>query len=316
MDILGEAVVLEVVYGLWTFQGDLVKPIRLAPLLVLLSGLAWAQNSAPASLSLGQFSAVYNAFSLAIAAMGASAVFFFISRSSVAPKYRIALVVSGLVVTIAGYHYLRIFNSWDAAYVLKDGAYVSSGAPFNDAYRYVDWFLTVPLLLLETVAVLGLPAVQSRSLIWRLVIASALMIVLGYPGEVGTLTARFWWGLASTVPFVYILWLLWGELGQAASRQKPEVQLYSRNMKLLLLFSWGVYPIAYALPLLGITGASSVIGVQVGYTFADILAKPIFGILAYAIAMAKTRQDLGIGEDDEVVLTPRPGQGLNPGAAD
>ncbi len=293
-----------------------MKPIRLAPLLVLLSGLALAQNSAPATLSLGQFSAVYNAFSLAIAAMGASAIFFFVSRSSVAPKYRIALVVSGLVVTIAGYHYLRIFNSWDSAYILKNGAYVSSGQPFNDAYRYVDWFLTVPLLLLETVAVLGLPAVQSRSLIWRLVIASALMIVLGYPGEVGSLTARFWWGLASTVPFVYILWLLWGELGQAASRQKPEVQLYSRNMKLLLLFSWGVYPIAYALPLLGITGASSVIGVQVGYTFADILAKPIFGILAYAIAMAKTRQDLGLGEDDEVVLTPRTGQGLTPGATD
>ncbi|XLE20868.1 bacteriorhodopsin-like (plasmid) [Deinococcus radiomollis] len=273
-----------------------------------------AQNAAPATLSLGQFSAVYNAFSLAIAAMGASAVFFFVSRSSVAPKYRIALVVSGLVVTIAGYHYLRIFNSWDAAYVLKDGVYASSGQPFNDAYRYVDWFLTVPLLLLETVAVLGLPAVQSRSLIWRLVIASALMIVLGYPGEVGTLTARFWWGLASTVPFVYILWLLWGELGQAASRQKPEVQLYSRNMKLLLLFSWGVYPIAYALPLLGITGASSVIGVQVGYTIADILAKPVFGILAYAIAITKTRQDLGLGEDDEVVLTPR--GGLTPGATD
>ncbi|WP_424952558.1 bacteriorhodopsin-like [Deinococcus sp.] len=296
-----------------------MKPIRLAPLLVLLSGLALAQTAVPATLTTGQFSAVYNFFSFAIAAMGASAIFFFMSRSEVGPKYRIAMLVSGLVVSIAGYHYLRIFNSWDAAYTLKDGAYVFSGQPFNDAYRYVDWLLTVPLLLLETVAVLALPAIQSRSLIWRLVIASALMIALGYPGEIGSLTARFWWGLASTVPFVYILWLLWGELGRAAARQKPEVQLYSRNMKLLLLFSWGVYPIAYALPLLGVSGGEALIGVQIGYTIADVLAKPIFGLLAYAIALTKTRQDLGLSEDDELVPNPTtviPRQGLTPGAAD
>ncbi|WP_219966470.1 bacteriorhodopsin [Deinococcus irradiatisoli] len=231
-------------------------------------------------------------------------------------KYRIAMLVSGLVVSIAGYHYLRIFNSWDAAYTLQNGSYVFSGQPFNDAYRYVDWLLTVPLLLLETVAVLALPAVQGRSLIWRMVIASALMIALGYPGEVGSLTARFWWGLASTVPFVYILWLLWGELGRAAARQTPEVQLYSRNMKLLLLLSWGVYPIAYALPMLGITGAGAVVSVQVGYTIADVLAKPIFGLLAYAIAITKTRQDLGLTADDDLISVPAGVTGLNPSAAD
>lgn len=290
--------------------------VRIAPLLVLLSGLGLAQNVAPATLTSGQFSTVYNFFSFAIAAMGAAAIFFFVSRSEVGPKYRIAMLVSGLVVSIAGYHYLRIFNSWDAAYTLKDGVYVFSGHPFNDAYRYVDWLLTVPLLLLETVAVLALPAVQSRSLIWRMVIASALMIALGYPGEIGSLTARFWWGLASTVPFVYILWLLWGELGRAAARQKPEVQVYSRNMKLLLLFSWGVYPVAYALPMLGITGGEAVIGVQIGYTIADVLAKPIFGLLAYAIAITKTRQDLGLSEDDDLVPTPPLVAGLNSSAAD
>ncbi len=290
--------------------------VRFIPLLVALSGLGLAQNVAPATLTSGQFSTVYNFFSFAIAAMGASAVFFFFSRGEVGQKYRLAMLVSGLVVSIAGYHYLRIFNSWDAAYTLQNGAYVFSGQPFNDAYRYVDWLLTVPLLLLETVAVLALPAVQGRSLIWRLVIASALMIALGYPGEIGSLTARFWWGLASTVPFVYILWLLWGELGRAASRQTPEVQLYSRNMKLLLLLSWGVYPIAYALPMLGITGAGAVVGVQVGYTIADVLAKPIFGLLAYAIAITKTRQDLGLTADDDLINVPTVVPGLNPSAAD
>ena len=292
--------------------------IRFVPLLILLSGLGYAQTKVAPTLTIGQYSTVYNFLSFSIAAMGASAIFFFISRATVGQKYRIALLVSGLVVTIAAYHYVRISNSFIETYKLEGGQYVASGVPFNDAYRYVDWILTVPLLLLETVAILALPAAQSRPLIWKLVLASFFMIALGYPGEVGDNTARFWWGLASTVPFVYILYVLWGELGQAASRQKPEVQMYSRNMKLLLLFSWGVYPIAYALPLLGITGASAVVGVQVGYSIADVLAKPIFGLLAFAIATIKTRQDMGVNEDEELLLEPTgvTSTGLRPGATD
>ena len=224
--------------------------------------------------------------------MGASAIFFFLARSQVAPKYRIALLITGLVVTIAGYHYFRIFNSWEAAYTLKGGSYVPSGHPFNDAYRYVDWLLTVPLLLLEAIAVLALPSAQARSLAWKLVIASAFMIALGYPGEISaSLSARFWWGLASTIPFAYILYVLWVDLARSMDRQPPEVRLYVRNMRLLLLASWGVYPIAYALPLLGIAGAATTVGVQVGYTIADVLAKPIFGLLVFTIAMLKSQQD-------------------------
>ena len=60
-----------------------------------------------------------------------------------------SVILSTMVVGIAGYHYFRIFGSWEAAYVLEGGAYVASGTPFNDAYRYMDWLLTVPLLVVE-----------------------------------------------------------------------------------------------------------------------------------------------------------------------
>ena len=33
-----------------------------------------------------------------------------------------------------------------------------TGAPFNDAYRYLGWLLTVPLLLIELILVMRLPA--------------------------------------------------------------------------------------------------------------------------------------------------------------
>jgi len=244
------------------------------------------------SLTSSQFNLIYNAFSFAIATMFASALFFFNARAQVGSKYRLALLVSGLVVTIAGYHYFRIFDSWDAAYSLQNGAYTLTGAPFNDAYRYVDWLLTVPLLLVETVAVLALTGKEAKPLLIKLVIASIVMIATGYPGEISNnLTTRIIWGTVSTIPFVYILYVLWIELSKSLVRQPAAVQTLVRNMRLLLLFSWGVYPIAYLLPMLGITGTTASIGVQLGYTIADVLAKPVFGLLVFAIALTKTKVD-------------------------
>jgi hypothetical protein len=48
------------------------------------------------NLSVAQFDIVSNMFSFVVATMGAAAIFFFLSRSQVAPKYRPALMVSGL----------------------------------------------------------------------------------------------------------------------------------------------------------------------------------------------------------------------------
>jgi bacteriorhodopsin len=247
------------------------------------------------SLSPSQFNLIYNAFSFAIATMFAAALFFFSARAQLGQKYRIALLVSAIVVSIAGYHYFRIFNSWDAAYSLQNGVYTLTGAPFNDAYRYVDWLLTVPLLLVEAVAVLALPIKEARPLLIKLAVASVVMIATGYPGEISSdLTTRVIWGTVSTIPFAYILYVLWVELSKSLVRQPAAVQTLVRSMRLLLLLSWGVYPIAYLLPMLGITGTTATIGVQLGYTIADVLAKPVFGLLVFAIAITKTKADQDI----------------------
>ena len=125
------------------------------------------------TLSHGEFELVYNMLSLAIAAMFGSFVFFVIARNQLTHKYRPALIMSSLVVGIAGYHYWRIFNSWEAAYAMSEaGTYIATGEPFNDAYRYVDWFLTVPLLVAELVAVLALPTGRRGSIMAKLMIAA------------------------------------------------------------------------------------------------------------------------------------------------
>lgn len=257
-------------------------------------------SALPTELTPLQFNIIYQAFSLAIAAMFASALFFFNAKSLVGQRYRVAIIISGVVVSIAGYHYFRIFNSWDATYALQEGVYFVTGAPFDDAYRYIDWLLTVPLLLIEAVAVLALPLKVARPLFVKLAIAAVLMIATGYVGEVAdTIKVRAIWGAISTVPFLYILFVLWTELNRAVERQPQQVKTLVNGMRFLLLASWGVYPIAYLLPEIGIQGATATVGVQVGYTVADLLAKPLFGLLVFSVARTKTQVDEARGIDTQ-----------------
>jgi bacteriorhodopsin len=153
-------------------------------------------------LDTNQWNLVYNVFSLGLISMLATTVYTLVSQPRVLAKYRTALVMSSMVTFIAGYHYLRIFDSFkhssEGGKVLLDG----SQDAFNEAYRYVDWLLTVPLLLVEVIAVLALAKEVSRSLIMRLVPASAAMIALGYPGEIsGDQNTQVLYGVLSTLPF-------------------------------------------------------------------------------------------------------------------
>jgi len=257
-------------------------------------------------LSAGEFSLVYNIMSLAIAAMLGSFIFFVSARGQLSRQYRPAMVMSSLVVAIAGYHYFRIFESWSAAYALDAaGRYVATGKPFNDAYRYVDWLLTVPLLCAELIAVLTLPRAQRNSIMGRLVVAAALMIALGYPGEVAaSAPMRHLFGLLSTVPFVYIIYVLWVELSRAVTAKTGPVAVLLRNTKLLLLATWGFYPIAYLMPLIGVSGSAATVGLQVGYSIADIAAKCGYGVMIYLIARAKM-EEAGEVEADGILAAPR-----------
>ena len=229
--------------------------------------------------------------------MLACTIYTLVSQHRVLPKYRNALVMSSMVTFIAGYHYLRIFDSFkhasEGGKVLLDG----SQNAFNEAYRYVDWLLTVPLLLVEVIAVLALTREVSRSLIMRLVPASAAMIALGYPGEISSVqNTQVLYGVLSTIPFLYILYVLFVELSKSLDRQPAGVAETVGRLRLLLIATWGVYPIAYIFNIVGDASASSFVTVQVGYTLADILAKCVFGLTILKIARMKSMAE-GMKDD-------------------
>ena len=262
-------------------------------------------------LSAGQFNTVYNLLSLAIASLLFTAIYLLFSRGRVAPRYRNAVVVSAIVCGIATYHYIRIFDNFGESYppgATVDAAHQLSNVGFNEAYRYVDWLLTVPLLLVETVAVLALAHSAQKSLLFKLVPASAAMILLGYPGELtAELGPRLLWGTLSTIPFLYILYVLFVELTRSIDRQPVQVQHTIRMLRLALVGLWGIYPIAYLFPLFGgdfFAGADGFVLKQAGYSIADILAKAAFGLAIFKVARVKSAledpAEYGYGQETAV----------------
>jgi len=252
----------------------------------------------PFTLEYGDYSAVYNALSFVLASMGASTVYFFFHAHMVQLKYRTALCVSGLVTLIAFYHYFRIFNSFVDAYEFapvhqdsKDYIVTATGKPFNDAYRYMDWLLTVPLLLIELILVMDLDKVTETALSIKLGSAAALMILLGYPGEITLNHGTRWlfWFLAM-IPFCYIVYALFVGLADAVDKQSANARGLVSAARYVTIISWTTYPIVYILPMLGLDSAkSALVGIQIGYSISDFIAKCVVGYMVTRIAIAKSK---------------------------
>jgi len=78
---------------------------------------------------------------------------------AVKDKYQRAVFISGLVTFVAAYLYYRFLHPTVDAYKYQadkvtDGAMelrapLVTSVPFNDAYRYLDWLLTVSSMLIE-----------------------------------------------------------------------------------------------------------------------------------------------------------------------
>jgi len=246
-------------------------------------------------LSVFQYDLVSNAFSFTIAVMGAATLFFWFARTQVAPPYKLALTITGLVTFIALYHYWRIYESWQDAYTIVDGTVQATEVRFNDAYRYVDWLLTVPLLLIELVLVMRLTRSKTWSLGTRLGILAALMIVLGYPGEISDdATTRWIWWVAAMIPFLWIVYELFIGLRQSLADQPENARGLVNLARWLTILAWCFYPIVYVAPMVGLTGGDAEVAIQIGYTIADIVAKAVFGVLIMLIAVRKSEADGGL----------------------
>ena len=125
-------------------------------------------NTAAGGLSVNELTQYL--FWIGFIAMASGTAFFWLSKNDVLPKYRSTLIVSGLITGIAAYHYFTMAN------VYKSGE-------FPTEYRYIDWIITTPLMLIKFPMLLGLGA-KGKKWLTQLVVLDLIMIVTAYIAEV------------------------------------------------------------------------------------------------------------------------------------
>lgn len=218
-------------------------------------------------------------------AMFAASIFFFFERGRVDGKWKLSLLVSGLITGIAAVHY----------YYMRD-YYVATGEN-PTALRYIDWTLTVPLMCVEFY-LLTKAAGASKGLLWKLIIAAVWMLVFGYIGEAfnpegGSTSHSVIYGVLSTLGYIYILWAAWrGEVAQLAARSQNEgIKRSVRILAWFVLVGWAIYPIGYmCMPggWLNVAFGWQPSSVDLFYNIADAINKIGFGLVVYSLATSQT----------------------------
>ena len=236
---------------------------------------------ASAGSNLSQNDYVGVSFWLISIALVASTVFFFIERDRVAAKWKTSLTVSGLVTLIAAVHYFYMRDVWVETY----NATGVGDTPL--VYRYIDWLLTVPLLMVEFYLILAAIAKVPAGVFWRLIIFTTLMLVFGYLGEAGLMNNTVAFVLSMLAWFTVLYEIFAGQASKISAENASEsVQSAFKTMRLIVTFGWAIYPLGYVLGTMMGTGDSATLnGV---YNIADVLNKIAFGVIIWNVAVKES----------------------------
>jgi bacteriorhodopsin len=183
----------------------------------------------------------------------------------------LSVAVAGVICAIAAGNYFFMRQ------IYVDGA-IAGTVAFPTEFRYIDWFLTVPLMLAQFPMHLGLGR-RGPTFMGALMGLSLFMLGFGYIGEVNPdrpgLQITMWligclFGAAIFVP-----------LGLALRRLPDHVSHASattvRAMAVLTLIGWMVYPIGYLQPLLGFPADVR----ELIYNISDLVNKVGLGVIIF-----------------------------------
>jgi bacteriorhodopsin len=238
--------------------------------------LVMAPAIASAAENLAQDDFVGISFWLISMALVASTAFFFLETQRVSAKWKTSLTVSGLVTLVAAVHYFYMRDVW-----------IATGET-PTVYRYIDWLITVPLLMVEFYIILRAIGAVSAGIFWRLMIGSMVMLIAGYMGEAGYINA--WAGfIVGLAGWAYILYEVFaGEAGKLAADKAPaSVQSAFSTMRWIVSIGWAIYPLGYFFGYL--TGSADVEMLNIIYNFADVLNKIAFGVIIWNVATSESK---------------------------
>jgi bacteriorhodopsin len=251
-----------------------MKTIKTLSLAVLaLVGVTTVANAATAYLATDDFTGI--TFWLISMGMLAATAFFFIEQSNVSAAWRKSVTVAGLVTGIAFIHYMYLRSVW-----IEIG-----DAP--TVYRYIDWFITIPLQLVEFYLILSAVKKVNGNIFWRILIGALVMLIGGYLGQAGfinpTLGFIIW-----IAGWIYILYEIFsGEAGKVAAKSgnKALVTAFG-SLRMIVTIGWAIYPLGYIFGYL--TSGIDANSLNAIYNLADFINKIAFGLIIWSCAVANS----------------------------
>jgi bacteriorhodopsin len=150
--------------------------------------------------------------------------------------------------------------------------------------RYVTWFTTTPLLLLQLCRLVH----ARQSVVTSLVIANQFMIATGLAAELSGAPRSWVWYAISSVAFVFILLTLVGDLTREGEGLPDDVRTLFRRLRDVNIVTWIGYPVVWALGTKGFEVISPATQTA-GYVLLDIASKVGFGMLVLSGAAALER---------------------------
>jgi sensory rhodopsin len=219
-------------------------------------------------------------FWIGFVGMAAATLYFLLERGDLKAEYRSTATLAALVTFVAAVHYYYMKGE-----VGTDGM-LASLSNFPTEIRYIDWIITTPLLLIKFPNLLGLKS-GAGSLITKLIVADLIMIIFGYLGETdinnagGYTTYGLITFIIACIAWLYIIYLLFTTVTNAAKDKPPAIQNGLRIMSYFILIGWAIYPLGYAVTLIG-TGDQLGVIRELVYNFADLVNKVGFALVALA----------------------------------
>jgi bacteriorhodopsin len=246
----------------------------LALVLLALVGISSTANAETVLLASDDFVGI--SFWIISIGMLAATAFFFIERDSVAIAWRPSVTVAGIITGVAFVHYIYMRGVW-----------VQTGDT-PTVYRYIDWFITVPLQMIEFYLILSAVRKVPSKMFWRLLIGSLVMLIGGYLGETEAIPRSLGFVIGMT-GWIYILYEIFsGEAGRIAAKSgnKPFVSAFNA-LRMIVTVGWAIYPLGYIFGYL--TGGVDVNVLNVIYNLADFINKIAFGLIIWAAAVSSGR---------------------------
>lgn len=215
------------------------------------------------------------------AAMLAATFFFWVERDRAVGKWKTSLTVAAMVTGIAALHYFYMRGVW------------AETGESPTVFRYVDWLLTVPLQIVEFFLILTAITVVRTSLFWKLLIASLVMLITGYLGEVYQGSLLWPMFIAGTLAWFYIIYEIF--IGEASKISNEFGTVASKKcfnaLRWIVTVGWAIYPIGYIVGYIGEPGANDA-ALNLVYNLADFVNKIAFGIVIWAAATSSDHDEI------------------------